>query len=134
MHKSLFSGHLGCTNTRDKTLQRFYWFDLRDEVNIYIQRCDICAANKEGKMRPQAQLGSMPVGAPLDRLSTDILGLLPETPRHNRYILIVVDYFTKWVEVFPLLDQTAKTCAAVIVNEVIARLGSPLDLHFRSGT
>ena len=75
----------------------------------------------------------MPVRAPLDRLSTDILGPLPETPRHNRYILIVVDYFTKWVEVFPVPDQMAKTCAAVIVNEVIAHLGSPLDLHSDQG-
>ena len=76
----------------------------------------------------------MPVGAPLDRLSTDIMGPLPETQRHNRYILIVVDYFTKWVEVFLVPDQTAKTCAQVIVNEVHSPFGITLRSSFRSET
>ena len=133
MHDSLMSGHLGCMKTREKILQKFYWFGLRDDVNIYIQRCDNCAANKESRSRPRAPLGSMPVGAPLDRLSTDILRPLPITPRNNRYILIVVDYFTKWVEVFPVPDQTARTCADIIANEVIARFGALLDLHSDQG-
>ena len=60
----------------------------------------------------------MPVGAPLDRLATDILGPLPLTPRGNRYILLVTYHFTKWVEVFPVPDQTAETCANKILNEV----------------
>ena len=75
----------------------------------------------------------MPVGAPLDRLGTDLLGPLPLTPRGNRYILVVTDYFTKWVEIFPVLDQTAVTSAEKILNEVIARYGCPLDLHSDQG-
>jgi hypothetical protein len=35
------------------------------------------------------ELGSMPVGAPLDRLGTDLLGPLPVTPRGNKYILTI---------------------------------------------
>ena len=49
----------------------------------------------------KSPLWAMPVGAPLDRLSTDLLGSLPLTPRGNHNILVVTDYFTKWVEVLP---------------------------------
>jgi hypothetical protein len=56
-----------------------------------------------------------PTGAPWDRLATDILGPLPVTPRGNIYILTVTDYFTKWIEVFPIPDQTAVTCAHIIL-------------------
>jgi hypothetical protein len=75
----------------------------------------------------------MPVGGPLDRLSTDILGSLPETEKGNRYILVVNDHFTKWVEIFAVPYQSAVTCANIILNEVIARLGCPLDLHSDQG-
>ena len=45
----------------------------------------------------KAPLGSMHVGAPLDRLGTDLLGPLPVTPRASKYILTIIDYFRKWV-------------------------------------
>ncbi|XP_064622363.1 uncharacterized protein K02A2.6-like [Lineus longissimus] len=75
----------------------------------------------------------MPVGGVLDRLSTDILGPFPLSDKGNRYVLSVCDYWTKWVELFAVPDQTAVTCADKIVNEVIARFGCPLDLHSDQG-
>lgn len=133
MHESVLSGHLGKRKTREKTLQRFYWFCLRDDVNAFVRRCDSCAANKPPAKPPRAPLGDLRVGAPMDRLATDILGPLPTTPRGNRYVLIVTDYFTNWVEVLPVPDQTAETCAEKILNEIIARFGCPLDLHSDQG-
>ena len=41
---------------------------------------------------------------------------------------MVIDAFSKWVEIFAIPDQTAETCASVILNEVIARFGCPYDL------
>jgi hypothetical protein len=64
----------------------------------------------------------------MDRWALDILGPLPVTPRGNRYILVVTDAFSKWVEAFPLEDQTAETCAKCLVKEMISRYGCPLDL------
>ena len=40
----------------------------------------------------------MRVGAPMDRWALDILGPLPVASRGNRYILVVTDAFSKWVE------------------------------------
>ena len=133
MHNSIMSGHLGRKKTREKTLQRFYWFGLRDDVNSWVAKCHNCGAIKTPNKAAKAPLGSMPVGAPLDRLSTDILGPLPETPRGNRFILVVSDHFSKWIEIFAVPDFTAKTCAEKILNEVIARFGCPYDLHTDQG-
>ena len=76
---------------------------------------------------------SITFGCNKTRIGTDILGPLPETPRGNKYILVVTDYFTKWVEVFAVPDQTAVTCAEKILNEVVARFGTPLSLHSDQG-
>ena len=134
MHNSLLSGHLGQKKTKEKLLQRYYWYQAREDVNLWVSRCDIFGANKPPAHKPRALLGSMPVGAPLDRLSTDLLGPFVRTPRGNRYILVVTDHFTKWVEIVAIPDQSAETTARTILNEVIARFGSPISIHSDLGS
>ncbi|VDI02863.1 Hypothetical predicted protein [Mytilus galloprovincialis] len=133
MHNSILSGHLGKNKTKEKLAQRYYWYEMKEDIQIWISQCDICGANKPPQKLLRAPLGKMPVGGPLDRLATDLLGPLPLTPRNNRYILTVTDYFTKWVEVFPVPDQTATTCANIILNDVICRFGFPLAIHSDQG-
>ena len=70
-------------------------------------------------------MGDMCVGAPMDRFSIDVLGPLKRTPRGNKYILVVMDYFSKWIEILRETDQTAETCADTILNEVMSRFGCP---------
>ena len=134
MHDSLLSGHLGKKKTRERALQRVYWYGVRNDLNWWVSKCDICGRNKTPPKYPKAPLGDMRVGAPLDRLATDILGPFPATPRGNRFVLLVTDYFTNWIEILPVPDQTAVTCAEKILNEVISRFGCPLDMHSDQGS
>ena len=62
----------------------------------------------------------------------DIDGRLPETPRGNKYILVVGEY-TKWKEAFPLKDTEPLTIAKVFVNEFVCRFGVPDSLHAGQG-
>ena len=133
MHDSVISGHLGCKKTKEKTIQRFYWYSLKEDIALYIQKCDICESNKKPMVVPRAPLGSLRSGAPGDFLATDFMGPLPVTERGNRYILIVTDHFTKYVEIIPVPDMTAEVCAAKILNEVISRWGCPLTIHSDQG-
>ena len=57
-------------------------------------------------------------------MGVDILKL-PLTYDGNQYVLVFMDYLTKWVEVFPIKDQKAETVARVFVEEVSCRHGSP---------
>ena len=105
MHDSILSGHLGRKKTKEKILQRFYWFEIREDIDVWIAKCEICAKNKPPVNKPRAPLGTLNTGAPLDRLATDILGPLPVTPRGTKYILVATDHFTKWVEIISVPDQ-----------------------------
>jgi hypothetical protein len=133
MHKGPLSGHLGKKKTIQKTLQSFYWYELRQDIKLMTKRCDTCAANKKPVRSPRAKLGDMRTGSPWDRLAMDVLGPLPITSRNNRYILVVADTFSKWTEIFAMPDQTAHTCANLLLNEVIGRFGCSYDLHTDQG-
>lgn len=70
---------------------------------------------------------------PYERVAVDILGPLPETLNKNKYILVIVDYFSKWTEAFPLPNQEAHSIARVLVEEWVCWYGVPRRLHSDQG-
>ena len=66
MHDSVISGHLGCKKTKAKILQKFFWYGLREDVALYVRKCDTCAADRKHMKVPRAPLGSLRTGAPGD--------------------------------------------------------------------
>lgn len=64
----------------------------------------------------------------MDIIATDYLGPFPQTSQGNRYILVLTDHFSKYVEILAVPDQTAETCASRILNDFIARWGCPLSI------
>ena len=57
------------------------------------------------------------------------MGHLPTSLQGNKYIFVITDLFTEWVEAFPLKDTTATTLAIVMLNEIVCRSGVPSCLH-----
>jgi transposase InsO family protein len=55
----------------------------------------------------------------------DVFGPLPTSRSGNRYIVVMVDHFTRWVEAVPTVDQTGETVARVFSENVVSRFGVP---------
>ena len=62
----------------------------------------------------------------------DIVGPFPRTDKGNAYILVIGDYFTKWVEAYPMKDMEAASVAACLYD-FICRYGAPDFLHTDQG-
>ena len=60
------------------------------------------------------------------------MGPLPTSTQGNKYILVITDFFTKWVEAFPLKDTTT-TLANVMLNKVVCWYGVPTYIHGDQG-
>ena len=73
------------------------------------------------------------VGLPLGRVQMDILGPFPISFLGNRYLLVVTDCFTKWVEAFPLSNMRTETIALVFVREIVCRYRVPLEVYTDQG-
>ncbi|UYV64719.1 K02A2.6-like [Cordylochernes scorpioides] len=67
------------------------------------------------------------------RIAIDVAGPFPVTEDGNKYLLVAMDYFTKWPEVYAIPNQEAATVARVLVDNLICRFGVPLELHSDQG-
>ena len=133
LHGSPTCGHFGVTKTLARIRERFFWPRCRQSVEEWCRKCEKCAASKGPGRKHKGPMKQFNVGAPLERVTLDILGPLPTSVRGNKYILIVGDYFTKWVEAYPLENQKAETVAEVFVREFVSCFGVPLQLHSDQG-
>ncbi len=125
--------HLGEGKTLERLRQSFHWYGMGGDVQLYIQRCRHCNACKVAGPTKRAKLQNYQAGAPMDRIHIDILGPFPVSSSGNKYVLIIIDQFTRWVEAFPVPDQGAETTAKTLVYEFISRFGAPLELHTDQG-
>ena len=78
-------------------------------------------------------MGEYHAEAPLDRIHIDILGPITTSQDGNVYILMLVDQFTKWLECWPLPNQTAELIAKKVVKDFISHFGVPLEIHLEQG-
>ena len=129
LHNAPSVGHLGVTKTVKRVRERFYWYGLRHDVEHWCRQCEKCVKRKFPQTTTRAPLVSSCPGYPFKRIALEIMGPLPTTESGQKYILVVGDYFSKWTEAFPLLNQEAKTVAEKLVHEVIARYGAPEKIH-----
>ena len=133
LHDTRTAGHLGVAKTLGRVRERFYWVQCRRDVQEWCRNCDLCAQKRGPQKKVRAPLGSYNVGSPMERIAIDVLGPLPTTEAGNKYVLVIADYFTKWVEAYPIPNQEALTVAELLVKEFICRFGAPLLIHSDQG-
>ena len=127
-HDSVCAGHMGITKTHDRMRLRFHWYSMRADIKLHILACPACERHKRSGVKPKYPLVNYAVGYPLDRVGVDLMGPFPQTTTGNRYILVVGDYFTRWMEAYAVPDQQAETVARRFVLDFVSRLGAPLRL------
>ena len=129
VHDSVTGGHLGITKTLSKVTSRFFWHKMRKNVEVWCKTCDLCASRKMPQKKPKAPMKQYNVGAPLERVAVDIMGPFPRTPNGNKYIMVVGDYFSKWMQAFTIKELDAVTVARKLVDQFVTILGVPLQIH-----
>ena len=133
VHGHIATGHFGVKKIIARVQQRFYWVGFRKDVSNWCKSCDLCSSRKGPSVKPKGPMKIYGSGEPMQRIAIDILGKLPVTESGKQYILVVMDYFTKWVEAYALSDQLATTAAKVLVDQFFSRFGVPIELHSDQG-
>jgi hypothetical protein len=123
-HNPVYRAHPGVKRTHELLSLNYWWPGMRRSIEDYVKKCDSCQRRK-GDREFIAPLGKVEEPTtPFQVTSLDVTGPYPLTPRKNRYLLTFIDHFTKYVEAFPIPDQTAATCARVYATQIITRHGT----------
>src|SRR5690606_35591041 len=98
-HDDLTAGHLSFCRTYDKLRQRCYWPSMSRSVSKYVRSCLACQSRKGPKHNNLRHLKSiLPPLSPFETVGIDFLGPFPLSSDGNRYIIVSVDYLTKYSE------------------------------------
>ncbi len=125
--------HVGIGKTAALCKRRFYWPRWRVDVYDTVMACVPCRRALGPPGHRRQCLARYLVGSPFARVEMDHYGPLTDSVGGHRYILVVVDCFTKWVEMIPVADTEAKTTARALIDGWISRFGVPDELHCDQG-
>lgn len=91
--------------------------------------CEKCSQRKSPRQAKAPMLRALPtVNNPFDRVAVDFFGPLPISKNGNKYILVFIDYATRWPEAYATKDMKATTVVEFFVKQILCRHGAPVEL------
>ncbi|CAF4255358.1 unnamed protein product, partial [Rotaria sordida] len=122
-HDHPSAGHDGQQKTLFRLTTRVFWDSIRKDVYNYVASCQACQQFKYNNISLANLLQTHIVNEPWHTIGIDIMGPFPKKARQKRFLLVIVDYFTRWIELFPLRTITSIDIAQILINELFTRYG-----------
>jgi hypothetical protein len=128
------AGHLGVKATRARIKDLYWWPGWKRDCENYVYGCVACQQRSPyGKTK--APLHPLPAASePFEFIALDVVGPLPKTNRGNRYVLSILDHFSRYLVMVPLADQTAETVSVALVRDWVLKFGVPCTLLTDQGS
>jgi len=124
INKAHLVGHEGVAKTLSRIQEAYYWPGMRNDVEKSIKTCLKCQCYRPSPVPKGTSTIPTKVERPFARVGLDIIGPMPTTQNGNKFIIVLVDYFTKWIEASPLKNIEAKDVINFL-KEVFSRHGVP---------
>ena len=136
-HQGITGGHEAAEITKRKILQAgLWWPTMSKDAHFFTKNCDLCQ-----RLGQPTDTDRMPIYLviplqPFAKWGLDFIG--PIKPKsqstHCEYILVAIDYFTKWAEAKALRNNTAAEVAKFLYENIMTRFGCPVELVSDQGT
>ena len=121
-HDNPLSGHLGRNKTLNRVIDKFFWFNMREQVEIYVAACIKCQTRKR-HVKTRQRLKHAETSRPFEMLGIDVAGPFTITKKGNKYIITAICYFSKYCITAAVKDFTAFTTAKFIFEQIICKFG-----------
>ncbi|KAI3465162.1 hypothetical protein Pfo_021825 [Paulownia fortunei] len=109
IHERICGNYLGGKSLAAKALhQGYFWPTIQNDARELVMRCRACQEHANIQHRPAAPLHPIESPYPFAQWGMDIVGPFPPATGQRKFLIVTVDYFTKWVEAEPLARITEK--------------------------
>jgi hypothetical protein len=115
--------HFGIERTYSLLAPHYHWGGMYAQVRDVIARCEQCDRVKTSFSSRQLTLFSCLIKGMFYCWSCDLAGELPHTSKGNVYIMIMIEYFSKWVKLVMLPDMSSHNTSQVFLQQVLSRFG-----------
>lgn len=133
-HDDATAGHFGVAKTHLKIANLYFWPTLFQDVKDYVDACEICKTYKPVNVaRPGLMGNPRRISVPGEAISCDILGPFPSSYLRNQYLFVCVDYFSKYVTLFPLRNVTAPAIVKCMEKGIFLIHGVPKYVYVDNG-
>ena len=124
-HENVCGGHFASQKTARKVLQsRFYWPSLFKDAHIMCKECDKCQRLGKISRSHMMPLNPILVVDLFDVRGIDFMGPFPSSLGYL-YILVGVDYVSKWVEAVPCRAADHRVVLKFLKENIFSRFGVP---------
>jgi hypothetical protein len=125
-HDAPTSAHFGYYKTLSRLSINHFWPKMRRSVIRYVRNCKVCNEQKAPNTARAGLMGKeKKVQFPWQMISVDLIGPLPTSTKGYSYLLVIVDWFTKYVVLFPLRKATSSKVTECIENGIFLVYGVP---------
>ncbi|RDX68187.1 Retrovirus-related Pol polyprotein from transposon 17.6, partial [Mucuna pruriens] len=135
VHERLCGSHIKGRELASKIAKAgYYWPTLKGDCMDYVRRCNKCQRFIEVGNTAPKQLHVITSPWSFHKWGEDILGPFPPSPRQVKFLIVAVDYFTKWIEVEIVTTISAKKIKHFYRKKIIGRFGLPTEIVLDNGT
>ncbi|WKA03771.1 hypothetical protein VitviT2T_021860 [Vitis vinifera] len=140
VHAGVCGPHMGGHTLARKIMRTsYFWLTMETDCCQFVQRCPECQIHGDLIHVPPSELYALTSPWPFSVWGIDIIGKIsPKSSSGYEFILVAIDYFTKWVEAALYARLTSAGVASFIRSHIIYRYGVPHELisnrgvHFRA--
>ena len=103
---------------------RFVWPGIRQDLRRWCRNCLPCQTAKTGRHVKTPTMLIPPALRRFGSIHVDLVGPLPAS-RGFKYLMTVVDRFSRWPEVYPLVEMSSQACCEAFIQNWLPRFGIP---------
>ncbi|GJS90049.1 reverse transcriptase domain-containing protein [Tanacetum coccineum] len=126
IHMGSCGMHIGPRAVVRKAMrQGYYWPTMHADAKEEVDKCDSCQIHSPIPRLPKTHMTSIMAPWPFYQWGMDILGPLTPARGGAKFVIVAIDYFTKWIEAKPLVKITGKEVIRFVMDNIICRFGLP---------